>query len=47
MAYDRWSVDGRTGDVLDRIEDAADTLLGALLVPFVLLLAAIDRLTQR
>ena len=47
MAYDRWSVEGRTGDALDRIECAHDTVLGAALVPFVLALVLIDKLLQR
>lgn len=47
MAYDRWSAEGRTGDTLDRIEYALDTVLGALLVPFVLALVLIDKLLQR
>lgn len=47
MAYDEWSIEGREGTVLDRIERAADTVLGALLVPIVLVLAVADRIVRR
>lgn len=43
MAYDRWSAEGRTGDALDMLEDVLDTILGVLLIPFVLVLVLIDR----